>query len=90
MQTPSVGRIVHYHGHLTPDVPTAAIVAAVLTDTGDVNLCRILPDGLTCAELGIPFSETPQAGHWSWPPTVAPSAVPHCTDEEIANGTCKP
>jgi hypothetical protein len=71
---PSIGRIVHYH--LTPDLSDkpagefttrAAIITA--TDSFAALLTVFGPDGPYTAP-DVPFAETPQVGHWSWPPRV--------------------
>jgi hypothetical protein len=79
MQTPTVGRVVHYHSYGSPGgefkpQPRAAIVTEVGRD-GDgvdptiVGLCVLNPTGQyfnrNCA-----YSETPKPGCWSWPPRV--------------------
>lgn len=81
-QTPSVGRIVHYHSYGTPGgeyLPEAR--AAVITSVdvqipagwkGDgfpVSLCVLNPTGMFFNEL-VAYAETPTPGHWSWPPRV--------------------
>lgn len=82
MQKPTVGRIVHYHYHKERDLnsavkgPNAAMICYVLIDEeGDeqrVNL-HVYPRWKGDSEgffQGIPFSEEPKPGHWSWPPRV--------------------
>lgn len=74
---PSIGRIAHYHSELTTGEasrPFAAIVADVNEDDS-VNLFLIDHSGSASAVNGggiegVPYSETPKPGHWSWPPRV--------------------
>lgn len=70
---PSIGRVVHYHSYGTPGgeyqpEPRAAIITAVHQD-GDVSLCILNPTGMFFNQ-DVPFSTTPQPGHWTWPPRV--------------------
>jgi hypothetical protein len=84
MQKPSIGRIVHYQSYGAPGgeflpEPRAAIVTAVHPNdpgtSGKFNAAATIdaavlnPTGLFFA-VGLPFSETPEPGHWSWPPRV--------------------
>lgn len=82
-QTPSIGRIVHYHSYGTPGgeylpEPRAAIITAVhRNDTGSTDAQEVVvttidaavlnPTGLFFA-VGLTFSAEPKPGHWSWPP----------------------
>lgn len=79
MNTPTVGRIVHYHSYGSPGgefkpLPRAAIVTEVGWD-GDglddtiVGLCVLNPTG-QYFNRRCPYSETPKPGCWSWPPRV--------------------
>lgn len=75
--TQSVGRIVHYQSHGTPNgeylsEPRAAIIAAV-GEGGSCSLVVFNPEGLYFSK--VPFSETPLPGHWSWPPRAAGETV---------------
>lgn len=69
---PTVGRIVHYHTDPT-SLPLAALIAGTFLD-GTVILVvftgRPTRRGRAETELhrGVPFSETPKGGCWSWPP----------------------
>lgn len=71
--TPTIGRIVHYQAHGSPDgkhksVPRAAVVTEVHSDQC-VSLCVLNPTGMyfnTKNELDE--SETPRGGTWHWPP----------------------
>ncbi len=73
MNAPSIGRMVHYQslgsadGTFLPE-PRAAIVTAVGGD-GMVSLAVMNPNGLYF-NTAVPFSESPEPGHWSWPPRV--------------------
>lgn len=77
-QIPSVGRIVHYQSHGSPNgqhksEPRAAIITATYPDDPQsaprVDLCVLNPTGMYF-DRGTGFSETPQAGFWTWPPHV--------------------
>lgn len=70
-QKPSIGRIVHYHSHGSPNgqhkpEPRAAIVTAVHTDT--------VVDLMVCNPTGLYFDRSTVQGEgpgqWSWPPRV--------------------
>lgn len=72
-QKPSVGRIVHYQSHGSPNgqhksEPRAAIITRVHNDTC-VDLCVVNPNGMyfdssTC------FDAEAGPGTWRWPPRV--------------------
>ena len=71
-QNPTVGRIVHYQSHGSPNgqhksEPRAAIVTRVRPDSTAVDLCVLNPTGMYF-DQATPFSEEPKAGHWNWPP----------------------
>ncbi len=73
--TPSIGRIVHYQAHGSPDgthkpAPRAAVITEV-TDDSTVSLCVLNPTGFFF-NLGCKLdeSETPKGGSWRWPPRV--------------------
>ncbi len=77
-QKPSIGRIVHYQAHGSPDgthksEPRAAIVTGTYGDepSGEIALCAITPIGLLfnqhCFYDG---GESPKGGSWHWPPRV--------------------
>lgn len=73
MQTPTVGRIVHYQAFGTPggeykSVPRAAVVTQVGED-GMVGLAILNPTGMFF-NPEVPYSETAHVGHWNWPPKV--------------------
>lgn len=72
-QKPTIGRIVHYQDHGSPDgthksEPRAAIITKVHSDTC-VDLCGLNPTGMffnsSCLFDG---SDTPCGGSWHWPP----------------------
>ncbi|QJD49579.1 hypothetical protein HWD32_gp01 [Gordonia phage Secretariat] len=80
---PTIGRIVHYHSHGTPNgeypqAPHAAIITAVypagivgLPNNGVVyvGLCILHPTGWFFNQM-VPYSDEPVPGSWSWPPHV--------------------
>jgi len=79
-QKPSVGRIVHYQSHGSPNgqhksEPRAAIITAVtpkldfVTEQPFVDLCVLNPTGMYF-DRATPFSPEPKPGHWNWPPRV--------------------
>ena len=81
-QKPSVGRVVHYQSHGSPNgqhksEPRAAIITAVyevpsIPGEGPwfaTDLCVLNPTGMYF-DRATPYSETPKAGHWNWPPRV--------------------
>lgn len=69
--TPTVGRIVHYtnlgdkDGKYPPE-QQAAVVTGVNAD-GTVALKVFYKTGLFDIQ-SVPYSETYERGHWSWPP----------------------
>ena len=72
-QTPTIGRIVHYQAHGSPDgthqsLPRAAIVTAV-HDHNTVDLCVISPSGFFFNQQCV-RSDEPKGGTWRWPPRV--------------------
>jgi len=83
VQTPSIGRTVHYRSYGTPGgeylpEPRAAIITCVYDDVAPdladeaetyAGLCVLNPTGMFFNQL-VPFSEEPKPGHWSWPPRV--------------------
>lgn len=73
LQVPSIGRIVHYQAHGSPDgthpsVPRAAVVTEVMSPIL-VSLCVLHPAGM-CFERSVELdqSTTPRGGTWHWPP----------------------
>lgn len=76
---PAICRMVHYHSYGTPGgeylpEPRAAVITEVHGDPADglVSLAVINPTGIHFNQGknngGIPFSDEPKPGHWSWPP----------------------
>lgn len=70
LQTPSVGRIVHYWSDVRAN-PLAAIITAVHGDTV-VNLCVFDFDGRITPRTSVPFvrKHETRSGVWSWPEYV--------------------
>jgi len=72
-QKPTIGRLVHYQAHGSPDgthksEPRAAVVTAVESDTV-VSLCVMSPGGLFFSHgCSLDAGETPKGGTWRWPP----------------------
>jgi len=67
-QTPSVGRIVHYHSAESDNLaPWAAIVAGV-GEGGNITVHAFPPHTDSMRIKEVPFSDEPKAGCWSWPP----------------------
>lgn len=70
---PTVGRIVHYQAHGSPDgthksVPRAAVVTQVHTEEC-VDLCVLNPTGMYFnTNTMLDASEAPRGGTWHWPP----------------------
>lgn len=75
MQTPTVGRSVHYHRD-TADKSIhveAAIITAIDENTGAISLAifsTMEGDAPVWSKKNVPCSETPAPGCWSWPPRV--------------------
>lgn len=69
-QKPSIGRIVHYQPKEFEEKitypPRPAMMAAVY-ENGIVDLVIFGSNSLNYSRQ-TPFSETPKAGHWNWPP----------------------
>lgn len=67
---PTVGRVVHWQP-FNSTAPLAAIITAVdpdnFADDGYVNLAVFKLIG-ELMHFSAPFSETPEEGHWNWPP----------------------
>ena len=71
-QKPSIGRIVHYQRHGSPDgthkaEPSPAIITQVF-ENGDCQLFVMNPNGLYHNRSA--YSAEPKPGCWSWPPRV--------------------
>lgn len=73
--TPTIGRIVHYRAHGSPDgthkpAPRAAIVTEVFNDAC-VSLCVLNPTGMYFnTSVLLDESAEPRGGTWQWPPKV--------------------
>ena len=73
MQTPTIGRIVHYQAHGSPDgthkpAPRAAVVTEVHSETV-VGLCVLNPTGMYFnSSCSLDESESPRGGTSRWPP----------------------
>lgn len=68
---PTIGRIVHYQRHGSPDgthkaEPSPAVVTKVDTDGSTCHLFVMNPNGMYFDKCA--FSEDPKPGCWSWPP----------------------
>lgn len=71
-QTPTIGRIVHYRAHGSPDglflpTPRAAIITKIHADTC-VELCVFSPVGILFTTSFFDDSAEPACGTWHWPP----------------------
>jgi len=79
---PSVGRMVHYQSYGSAmgeyrSLPRAAVITEVdwkqLEPGADpvevVSIAVLNPTGMFF-QIGVPYSEEPLRGHWSWPPQV--------------------
>lgn len=82
MSAPTIGRIVHYQAHGSPDgthksAPRAAIITQVHSETC-VDLAVLNPTGMffntSCQyDAGIDSPDAhspPRGGTWHWPPKV--------------------
>lgn len=72
-QKPSIGRIVHYQAHGSPNgqhksEPRPAIISRVADDT-TVDLTVFNPTGLFF-NVGCKFDADAGPGTWRWPPRV--------------------
>ena len=73
---PTVGRVVHYQAHGSPDgthpsVARAAIVTEVFSSKC-VSLCVLNPGGLLFnTSCMLDQSEAPKGGTWRWPPRIS-------------------
>lgn len=68
---PTIGHIVHYQSHGSPNgqhlsEPRAAIVTGVHNATC-IDLCVLNPAGLFF-NTSVCFANPPAAGCWNWPP----------------------
>lgn len=71
-QQPSIGRIVFYQRHGSPNgqhkaEPSPAIVTEVTGDT--ITVCVFNPNGIYFNK-GTKFSADAEPGTWRWPPRV--------------------
>lgn len=73
MQTPSVGRVVHYVSYGTPNGEyESQCRAAIITEVTDmVSLAVLNPTGLFF-DQNVPYADPdiPQGGTWHWPERV--------------------
>lgn len=68
MQTPTVGRIVHYHPS-PGSPPEAGIVIGVNADTVNLQVCN--SGGTWSTKTSVPeFKEGGEGAFWAWPPRV--------------------
>jgi hypothetical protein len=73
----TIGTQVRYFFIAAPSTPRVAFVTETraensnLPDDDTVALCVLNPGDVTVITQA-PYSATPQAGHWSWPPGVTP------------------
>lgn len=79
MNTPSIGRIVHYQAYGTPggefkSVPRAAIITDLHADTDEITVMVCNPSGIFFNKTKLYPSDQPTPGHCNWPPFVAPKA----------------
>lgn len=73
-QNPSIGRIVHYQSHGSPNgqhksLPRAAIVTETYSGSTAVGLCILNPTGMFFT-TSVPFDAEGGPGTWRWPPRV--------------------
>lgn len=66
-QRPTIGRIVHFKAHATPDGIRAAIITSVHSDT-EADLTVFTPTGQFYSRSLYDGTETPKVGTWHWPP----------------------
>lgn len=89
MKKPSIGRIVHLYTH------NAEIIPAIITKVMGNHVNLFIFGYSRTSNLSVPYSETYQTGHWTWPPyDVAPGdeAVdePERTTEPVAGSSPPP
>lgn len=73
----TIGTQVRYFSLDAPTTPRVAVVTEThaenpnIPDDDTVALCVLNPSDVTVITR-VPYSATPQAGCWSWPPGVTP------------------
>lgn len=73
MQKPTIGRIVHYQAHGSPDgthksLARAAVITEVFSDEC-VSLCVLNPTGMYFnTSVQLDEAVVPRGGTWHWPP----------------------
>lgn len=66
---PSVGRTVHYQSYNENGECAYAAFITQVNEDGTVELATLGPNSLYFQHK-VPFSVTPKASHWNWPPRV--------------------
>lgn len=79
IQTPSIGRVVHYQAYGTPggeykSVPRAAIITGLHADTDEIDVFVMNPSGVFFNRCKLYPADQPTPGHCNWPPFVPPAA----------------
>lgn len=71
--TPTVGRIVHYYTGNARDAlqgPMAALVVFEAAERPSLHVFARFGEASDFHVAAAPYSETPKAFHWTWPPRV--------------------